>query len=211
MCVLKNRSGGNYCLEDVVQNVISFYYCICLLQISYRKYLQQDLWANREPDVPTLSLEASALCRHFFPSYFEWFPTCSLELSTCQLVLWCFWKEVAGGSIVMYSHTQYECFSSGFGEDLPYSCLFFRMSRFDCLTIWEVTQGDKLILSSVSGFHFSWIWQPSCIWWAGFLYWSAIAASGWGQFLVGALIESPCPTLDVRTYDVTVLWCNSVV
>lgn len=94
MHVLKNKSGGNYCLEDVVQFVLSFYYCICLLQISCRKHLQQGLWASREPDVLTLSLEAPALCRHFFPSYFHWFPMCSLELSTCQLLLWCFWTEV---------------------------------------------------------------------------------------------------------------------
>lgn len=51
----------------------------------------------------------------------------------------------------MYSHTQYWCFSSGFGKDLPYSYCFFRMSRFDCLTIGEVAQGDKFILSFISG------------------------------------------------------------
>lgn len=94
MYVLRNKSGRNYCLEDVVQNVISFYYCVCLLQISCRKYLQQGFWSSREPDVPTLSLGAPALCRNFFPSYFHWFPTCPLELPTCQLLLWCFWKEV---------------------------------------------------------------------------------------------------------------------
>lgn len=94
MYVSKNKSGGNYCLEDIVQNVKSFYYCICLLQISCRKYLQQGLWARGEPDVPTLSLGAPCFMQTFLPFYFHHFPICSLELSTCQLLLGYFWKEV---------------------------------------------------------------------------------------------------------------------
>lgn len=112
----------------------------------------------------------------------------------------------------MYSHRQYWCFSSGFGKDLPYSCCFFRVSRFDCLTIGESGTNSfsassvdfphsktliQLVLHSLSFLDMAaelrlmkWISVLKC----------NPSQGGWGQqFLVGALIESPCPKLDVKT------------
>lgn len=107
------------------------------------------------------------------------------------------------------------CFSSGFGKDLPYSCLFFRMSRFDCLTIGEVTQGVTQINSQLHQWtslsetllqlvlHFQTFLDMETE--LHLMKWISVLKcnpswGGWGQaFLIGALIESPRPRLDVGT------------